>query len=588
MCGIAGMACRPGIRPDAARLDAMSAALWHRGPDGAGALDTESVALRHRRLSIVDLQGGAQPLRLDSRALVANGEIYNDLDLRASMPDVRFGTGSDCEPPLALWPREGMRYAAMLRGMYAIALTDMASSDGELVLSRDPFGIKPLYLAAFDDGIAFASEARALLAGGFGKREALPQARDALLALQFVPGDATIYPGIRRLRPGETVRISGGRIVDRHRLRAFPDRTPPDGMSHGMSETEALARLDEALLDSVSAHERADVPFGLFLSGGVDSASILAAMKKLGQDRPCAWTARFDAGAVDESAEAARLARLAGAEHRVFSITEEMFWADLPRIVGAMDDPVADYAIVPTWFLAREAARDVKVILSGEGGDELFAGYGRYRRAMRPWWRGGRAPYRRGAMERTGLSGGEAWKSALRVQATARGPEARLHAVQALDVAEWLPNDLLIKLDRCLMAHAVEGRTPLLDPVVARIAASLPTHMKIRDGRGKYLLRRWLEDNLPGVDAFAPKQGFTVPVAAWIAKRSQGLAPLMARTAALQTVGSPQAISAVVRNTEKRRHGKAAWHLLFYALWHRIHIEGVAPDGDVFEILTAC
>jgi asparagine synthase (glutamine-hydrolysing) len=233
-----------------------------------------------------------------------------------------------------------------------------------------------------------------------------------------------------------------------------------------------------------------------------------------------AFTAGFDVPhAGDERAAAARIAARVGARHVQLEVSEAMVWQHLPEIVAAVDDPAADYAIIPTWFLARRAREDVKVVLSGEGGDEIFGGYGRYRAAMRPWWLGGKAPRARGCFDRLDVlrEAPTGWRDGIgAAEAAASLPgRSRLQAAQALDVADWLPNDLLIKLDRCLMAHGVEGRTPLLDPGIAAAAFRLPDALKVRDGMGKWLLRQWLAQHLPAADPFGPKQGFTVPVAAW-------------------------------------------------------------------------
>lgn len=579
MCGIAGIACLPGHRPDPAVLRRMADALRHRGPDGEGFHVTGAAALVHRRLSIVDLEGGAQPLLDGAVALVANGEIYNDPDLRRALPDAPFRTGSDCESPLYLWPGKGMEYTLALRGMYAIAILDSSGPQSVLTLSRDPFGIKPLYYGLGEAGVVFASEPGALLATGLFERRIRPDARDQLLQLQFTSGRETIYPGIMRVLPGETLRFVDGRLAGSRHQPGCSGR-----IVSSLSEDRALAKLDTALMDSVAAHERADVPFGMFLSGGIDSTAVLAAMTRLGGEAPLAWTARFDTGSVDESAQAARLARVLGARHEILTVTEAMVWRFLPQIVACLDDPVADYATIPTWFLARAARKDVTVILSGEGGDELFAGYGRYRKAMRPWWRGGRMPYRRGMLDGLcRLASGGSWRGDL---APGR-EETRLRAAQALDLKEWLPNDLLIKLDRCLMAHGVEGRTPLLDPAVATLAWSLPDELKIRGGTGKYLLRRWVSRHVPEATPFAPKQGFTVPVGDWIAARAASLGPLVARSRGLAGVVPPETIGKLFRDATGRRERHAAWVLLFYALWHRIHIETGPSDGDVFETLAA-
>ena len=584
MCGIAGLVMAPGAPPPAAAaLAALTQALAHRGPDGSGHSVVGRTALVHTRLAIVDVAGGDQPLVAGGATLVANGEIYNDPALRRAMPDTAFTTGSDCEPPLHLWLRDGPGYAEALRGMYAVAIHDRARRC--VSLSRDPFGIKPLYTAHVDGGLAFASEPRALLDAGLVKRTVRPAARNELLQMQFTTGADTIFPGIRRVLPGETLHIADGHVLQQSRIPAIPDGGPDP-----VSEDDAVRRLDRALLDSVEAHQRSDVPYGMFLSGGVDSAAVLACMARGGGGRVLAYTAGFDApNAADERKEAATVARAAGARHETVQIDEAMVWRHLPAIVACMDDPAADYAIIPSWFLARHARPDVKVVLCGEGGDEIFAGYGRYRSAMRPWWRGGRLMRGRGTFDRLDVlrTAPVGWRDGL---AASEGEAAvpgrsRLQVAQATDLADWLPHDLLLKLDRCLMAHGIEGRTPMLDPVVAAAGFRLPDKLKVRDGRGKWLLRRWLEGALPATRPFAPKQGFTVPVGTWIARQGARLGPLVAAAPGVAAIAHPDRVAALFRRADGRREGFAAWTLLFYALWHRAHIEARPVDGDVFAVL---
>jgi asparagine synthase (glutamine-hydrolysing) len=262
--------------------------------------------------------------------------------------------------------------------------------EGRLVLSRDPFGIKPLYYAELPDGVAFASEPQALLAGGLVKRGLDPVAVGELLELQFTTRRETIFPGIHRVLPGETIVVSGGRIVDRRRRAALPEGGPVPG-----DEAEALRALDAALTDSVQVHQRSDVPYGMFLSGGVDSSVVMSLMAKLNERPVHAFTAFFpDADGRDERNAARIVAQACGAELQEVPVAATDFLATLPAIAAAMDDPCADYAVVPTWHLARAArAAGIKVVLSGEGGDEIFGGYGRYRAVMRPWWLGGRAAW---------------------------------------------------------------------------------------------------------------------------------------------------------------------------------------------------
>ena len=590
MCGIAGLSLEPGAPPpDPATLSALSAALAHRGPDGVGHATVGRAALVHTRLAVIDPAGGDQPLYAGTACLVANGEVYNYRELRDALPGTRFATGSDCEPPLHLWLRDGPGYAGSLRGMYAIAIHERARRS--VTLTRDPFGIKPLYVAQVPGGLAFASEPRALLASGLVPRGVRPAAREELLQMQFTTGADTIFPGIQRVLPGETLQVADGHILDRVRLAALPEGGP-----EAISEEDALARLDRALTESVDLHQRSDVPYGLFLSGGVDSAAVLALMARLNEHPVLAYTAGFAApGAADERAAAAEMARAAGARHETVEITESMVWRHLPQIVACMDDPAADYAIIPSWFLARRARQDVKVVLCGEGGDEIFAGYGRYRSAMRPWWQGGRVMRARGTFDGLDVlrARPEGWRDGLaaaEAQASGGG-RSRLQVAQATDVADWLPHDLLLKLDRCLMAHGVEGRTPLLDPAVAAAGFRLPDPLKVRTrlgqhGRGKWLLRRWLEGALPAAQPFAPKRGFTVPVGAWIAAQGARLGPLVAAQPGVAEIADPGRVAALFRHPKGRHEGFAAWTLLFYALWHRAHVLGVPPVGDVFDELS--
>lgn len=586
MCGIAGLVMENGAPPpDPALLGALARALGHRGPDGAGHTVVGRIALVHTRLAIIDLAGGDQPLFAGSAALVANGEIYNYRELRdAEPPGIAYATNSDCEPPLHLWLRQGADFAASLRGMYAIAIHDRAART--VTLARDPFGIKPLYTAAIAGGLAFASEPAAFLDSGLIARGIRSGARDELLEVQFTSGAETIFPDIRRVLPGETLTCAEGHVIERRRLSALPEGGPET-----IGEEAALARLDHALEQSVDLHQRSDVPYGMFLSGGIDSAAILALMSRLNATPVRAYTAGFDVpGAADERARARIVARAAGADHETIEITERMTWDHLPEIVACMDDPAADYAIIPTWFLARHAARDVKVVLCGEGGDEIFGGYGRYRSAMRPWWRGGRVIRARGTFDRLDVlrTRSAGWRDGIAAAeaGAATGGRTRLAAAQATDVADWLPHDLLLKLDRTLMAHGVEGRTPFLDRAVAEAAFRLPDPLKVRDRRGKWLLRRWLQTAMPEADPFAPKQGFTVPVGAWIAGQGARLGPLVAAQPGVREIARPDRVAALFRHANGRHEGFAAWTLLFYALWHRRHVLGEMACGDVFETLA--
>ncbi|MHA1107964.1 MAG: asparagine synthase (glutamine-hydrolyzing) [Alphaproteobacteria bacterium] len=585
MCGIAGIMTVSGAPPERKALAAMQQSLAHRGPDGDGAHFAGGVGMVQTRLAIIDLETGDQPFYLpDGAALVANGEIYNYLELRAAMPGCKFATASDCEVPLHLYRERGADFTHQLRGMYAIAIHDPVAR--RLVLARDPFGIKQLYYWEGPYGFAFASEPQALFAAGMLTPELRDGAAAELFQLQFTCGPETAFKGVYRLLPGETLVVESGRIAERHRRAALPP-----GDMENLDEGEALERLDAALADSIAVHQRSDVPYGMFLSGGIDSAAVLAGMTRLNDHPVRAFTIGFPGTtAADERAGARAIAGSLGAEHVEIEFTARDFWDLLPAVVAALDDPVADYAVLPTYKLAAVAGQDLKVILCGEGGDELFGGYGRYRAAMRPWWLGRRAMRSHGFVEGLGILRNESrdWRRGLAIteRDEARDGRSRLQIAQATDCADWLAHDLLIKLDRCLMAHGVEGRTPLLDPAIAAAIFRLPDRLKVRNGTGKWLLRKWLAGRVPAADPFAKKQGFTVPVGAWIESQGSRLGPLVARQPAIAELCHGEAVEAVFRQPAGRR-AFAAWTLLFYALWHRRHIEGKTADGDVFDVLSA-
>ncbi len=578
MCGIAGVMTRDGTAPDSALLRRLAAALAHRGPDGEGLLVRGDTGLVHRRLAIVDLATGDQPLFAPGgAALVANGEIYNDPLLRQAMAGAPFRSLSDCEPAVFLAETEGAGFAGRLRGMYALAVHEPAR--GRLTLARDPFGIKPLYYVETPALLAFASEPQALLAAGLVPAAVDPRRMAELLQLKFTTGAATVFPGVWRVLPGETLVIERGAIVARHHLAALPQGGP-------LGAGDAAARIGAVLLESVAAHLRADVPYGLFLSGGIDSSALLALMRQATGQRIRALTMGWQGGgAADESREAERLARLMGAECERLEMTQRDFWTLAPRIAAAIDDPTADAAVLPGWMLGRAArAGGLKVTLCGEGADELLGGYSRYRKRRAPWRWLTRRPRTRGVFgDPPALSG---WRDGLAAAecATAAGRSA-LQQAQAVDIAEWLPNDLLTKLDRTLMVHGVEGRTPFLDPLVADYAFRLPDGAKAGARFGKRLLRTWLAGAFPEAGAWARKQGFKPPVGAWIAARGEELGGLVAAHPALAGLLPETTVRAAFANAAAS--AQPAWSLLFACLWHGHHVLGIPPDGALDATLAA-
>ncbi|MGZ3274880.1 MAG: asparagine synthase (glutamine-hydrolyzing) [Caulobacteraceae bacterium] len=556
--------------------------LAHRGPDGVRVetVETDRVkgALAHARLSIIDLEGGWQPLHAAGCTVIGNGEIYNYKELAEEfgLKD-KLKTGSDFEPLLHLYAQQGEKAFDKLRGMYAFCLI---GHDGRVWRVRDPFGIKPLYWRQAEGMLQFASEPRALLRE-MKAVQVEPEPIQELLAFNYSLGRNTVFRGVRRLKPGEVAEVIYGRPAPK-RVRSplqKPDPIPRD-------EAGLLAALDRVLEDSVTVHQRSDVPYGLFLSGGIDSAVIAAMMARLNERPVTAFTCGFEAasgktGVRDERAAAEKVARALNLDWREVTFGEEDFWRVLPQVAWALDEPTTDYAALPTYKLAEAAKGVLKVVLTGEGGDELFAGYGRYRRALRPTLFGGREAGPRPTspfLADHGVRAVERWRQATDPRTAlspALGGLDRLQEAQARDIAGWLPADLLLKLDRCLMAHGLEGRTPFLDPEVARFAFFLPERFKVRGRMGKWILRRWLQRHCPGADPFGRKAGFTTPVETWIAPSAAQLGPRVAEVEGVRRFCDAEAVKAVFRDERLAEH---RWPLLFFAVWWGIHVDRLQPS----------
>ena len=592
MCGIAGIMTSGGKPPENAFLDKMIETLRHRGPDGEGKHVFGNTALLQTRLAIIDLETGSQPLLIPSDnpnfplSLVANGEIYNFVELKEKII-ANFKTESDCEPVLFLYEKKGLNFVKDLRGMYALAIHD--SNKKRLILTRDRFGIKPLYYCYTKIGFVFASEFQSFMNTGLLERKVRTFANEELLQIQFTTGRETILEGVYRVLPGETLVVEDGEIVENLFLDSRPQTT-----INSYTDFEAIAKLDAVLEDSVFVHQRSDVPYGMFLSGGVDSSALLAMMTRLNDNPVDAFTAGFSGTMVDdERAHARKVASSMGAIHHEVEFSESDFWALLPEIIAVIDDPVADYAILPTYKLAAEAKlMGIKVVLSGEGADETFAGYSRYRRALRPKLLGGRKMRGRGIFSGLGILKDETKRWRLGIERTEKdlNPKlTKLQQIQALDYSDWLPNDLMTKLDRCLMAHGVEGRVPFLDCKVVNFSHQLEDNLKIRNWNGKWILRAWLHHIFPESQAFSRKRGFTVPVGEWIAAKSKQLAPLVSKQNGIVETCNRETVRLLFENLSGRdkRLNKAAWSILFYSLWHSYHIMGYRNEGNIFDVLSA-
>ena len=585
MCGIAGVLLPKGQVPDQETLLKLQEGLRHRGPDDAGHKIIDNVALVHTRLSIIDVAGGHQPLEKgEDLCLVMNGEIYNYVELQEKYASYPFTTRSDSETALPVYEDVGATHLTQhLRGMYGLCLVDRTKNIA--VLARDPYGIKPLYYVHLEGGgIAFASEAAPLVMAGFAKAMINPHARAQSLQLGFGVGTDTAVGFIKRVMPGETLIIEDGAIVQR-----FQD-TLPAFAAKKRSQASLLAELDEVLRDSVRVHLRSDVPYGLFLSGGLDSATLLKLMSEESGTQVRTYSIGFSGTQVHDERDQARLmARHFNSAHHELDYTQDDFWKTLPLVAKACDDLMFDQAMLPTFKLASFAAKDLKVVLSGEGGDEMFAGYRRYQKVRLPWFLGGGKNRTKGFIDRmkVGSYHLEDWRDAygdlegeLKEQRL-----SKLDLAQRLDQMTWLPNDLLVKLDRCLMAHGLEGRTPFLDPVVGAFCASLPENDRVQGRYGKWILRKWLEKNLPESAPFAKKRGFRVPVGEWIASKGHRLGTLVSRQEGVAEIMDKHDVQSLFAQNDDRALF-AAWELLFYALWYRIHIQGKEVIPDTLAMLS--
>jgi asparagine synthase (glutamine-hydrolysing) len=591
MCGIAGILLREG-RADELQLRRMAAALAHRGPDDMGLHLAGCLGLVQTRLSIIDLERGHQPMVDGDLALAANGEIYNFLELRPALEarGRRFATASDSETILHAYALDGLAALPSLHGMFALALHD--ARRGELVLARDRLGIKPLYYARLPDRFLFASELKALLAVWPGARELAPEALVQFLQNRFTSGGESPVQGIRRLAPGTALVVDAALDLREHRYWSALDVTPRRCDFAGAAEEfEPLFR--QVMVE----HLRADVPYGLFLSSGVDSGVLLAMISELTGRAVRTFSVGYgDAG--DELASAAAVARRFGAAHTEIVLDRDAVFRRLPHTIWAADDLLHDYACLPTSFLAERAGQELKVVLTGEGGDEVFAGYGRYRRAPLQRWLAGllapgsggfrtrgywRRDWTRRAFGAELSAAAAAWRApfAAAWRATPRAWTDVMRG-QYTDLATYLADDLLVKADRVLMGFSLEGRVPFLDHRVVEFGLGLPDTLKIRGRGGKLFLRRWAERRLPREHLWRRKRGFYVPMGRWLhGEFLDKLAVRLPHHPAIARWFRPDGVAALVREQQAGGNAsRAIWGLIQIAIWHRIFAEGHTPGRD--------
>ncbi|MEU4229758.1 asparagine synthase (glutamine-hydrolyzing) [Nonomuraea sp. NPDC026600] len=621
MCGIAGIVST--TRPDPALVRRMCEVIEHRGPDGAGFYSDEHAALGMRRLAIIDLASGGQPVYSEDGEVVAvfNGEIYNFAELRRDLSRRGHrlrGTG-DSECLVHLYEEHGTEMVHRLRGMFAFAIWDRARE--RLVLARDRVGKKPLYWRSDGTSLVFGSELKSLAQDPRLRREVDPVALDHYLTYKYVPAPWSIYQDVHKLPPGHLLVWERGNVsVDRYWSL---DSSPRPVLDEEAEEE----RLRELLLEATRIRMVSERPIGAFLSGGVDSSAVVAAMAMQSHEQVRTFCIGFEDSDYDERHKARMVAERYGTEHHELVVTSNLLDV-LPHIAWHFDEPFADASAIPSFYVAQLSRKHVTVVLNGDGGDESFGGYQRYVR-MGQAERIPVMPHtlamptgRLGDLiaDRT-VSG--SWPRRLaRLMQIAAAPPARRYArlmsqfthrqkfalysdelrellagvdshrlldeaferssaatclgrILDVDIASYLPDDLLVKVDISTMANSLEARSPLLDHHLMEWAAGLPIALKVRNGETKVLLKRAVAPWLPKEILGFPKQGFDVPLAAWLRGelREPAFDLLTDATARSRGMFRPQAVRDLLqRHVEGADHSVQLWALLQFELWYRAHV----------------
>jgi asparagine synthase (glutamine-hydrolysing) len=638
VCGICGVVDLERKREvDPAMLDAMSTRLQHRGPDSDGKVICGDSALAMRRLAIIDVEGGRQPfVNEDGHVhVVCNGEIYNHLSLRADLSarGHRFKTQSDCEVVVHAYEEYGEDFVRKLNGMFALAVLDTRRR--WLLLARDRVGIKPLYYALHSDWFLFASEPKALLAFEGFPRSLDLRSLDQYLAHEYVPTPRSIFDGVSKVRPGHllTVKLELGEVLERRYWN--PDLSASAEFS-GASEAELAEWLWQTFRDSVGMELMSDVPLGVFLSGGIDSSAVAAAMTDLNSGTVHSFSIGFEDDSFDESRYARRAAAYLGTQHSELILEPRMLWELVPSVMSFLDEPLADASIIPTHLLSRFARENVTVALGGDGGDEMFAGYptlqahrvAAYYRHIPAILRDGviaplvrRLPVSldnmsfdfRAKQFISGASHPPAECHHLWLGAFSPGertkvlhPEVRAHLnsgdhtplldehvretagyddisrILYLDMKMYLEGDILVKVDRASMGCSLEVRVPVLNAKMLEFATRLPVRQKLRRFTRKFLFRRAMRGRLPDDIIDRPKKGFGIPVSKWLKSE---LKPLVLDLLSEERLKRQQLFSApyvegLIRdhNEGVRDNRKPLWTLLMFQLWYDAYL-GQAARG---------
>jgi asparagine synthase (glutamine-hydrolysing) len=624
MCGIAGFvqsaAAASPLAADESRALAhrMCDVIRHRGPDDEGVWIDDGVALAMRRLSIIDLSTGHQPIHNEDRTIwiVFNGEIYNFPELRRELETFghRFYTSTDTEAIVHAYEQWGTSAIGRLRGMFGLAIWDARSKS--LLVARDRAGIKPMYYAEAGGRLYFGSELKSILEAPDVPRDLDLDALDHYLSFLYTPRDGSIFAHVRKLPPGHLMTWRDGATTVERYWQVSADET------FRGSEADAIVQLRGVLTDAVRCHLLSDVPLGAFLSGGIDSSLVVGLMSEISGARVKTFSIGFDEPAFDELEHARRVARHFGTDHHEFVVKPDAI-SILDRLVWHFDEPFADSSAIPTWYVSEMARRHVTVVLSGDGGDELFGGYDRYvphPRVVAFDRYSPRALRRVAAIAAAGLPHGTRGKNFLRhvgrdeqgryldairffgadekpalltadVRRKLRGPDpetrlaghferfARLpwpSQMMRFDAETYLPEDVLTKVDRMSMAHSIESRVPLLDNEVIDFAATLPASVKIRNGRRKHVLKEVAAALLPPAILDRRKQGFGVPLGTWFRGNLRELfADTLLSPSSLQRgYFTPAFVRHIVEDhlAGRRDHTLRLWQLVVFERWHQHYL----------------
>jgi asparagine synthase (glutamine-hydrolysing) len=624
MCGIAGFAdsSPSGFRSSEhsfSIVHGMCDVIRHRGPDDEGVHVEPGIGIGMRRLSIIDLSTGHQPIHNENKTvwIVFNGEIYNYRELRTELERAghRFYTSSDTETIVHAYEEWGEKAFGRLRGMFGIGLWDRRTRT--LWLARDRAGIKPLHYTEHGDRLYFGSEIKSLIAAGAVTRDIDLGALDHYLSFLYAPRDRAIFKGVHKLPPGHCLKFCDGHI------EVFPYWQISAAEPFSGSPEDAARALEQVLADAVESHMVADVPLGAFLSGGVDSSVVVGLMARASQRPVQTFSIGFDVPEFDELEHARRVAAHFGTDHHEFVVRPDGL-SILDRLVSHFDEPFADSSAIPTWYVSEIARRHVTVVLSGDGGDELFGGYDRYlphprvaqfdsvpvpgkRRIASAVWpllphgTRGKNFLRHVSRSDDGRyldsiaffqpdEKAALYTSDVRQALTGTGAEAQLAAhfrrfaalpphsrMMRFDFETYLPEDVLTKVDRMSMAHSIESRVPLLDNQVIDFAATIPASMKIVNGRRKHILKEAVRDLLPADILNRRKQGFGVPLGVWFSGGLTGVFAdvLNAPTTRQRGYFEPAFVDRLLGEhlQGKRDHTLRLWQLLMFELWHRQYLD---------------